>query len=77
MGIFKRYWDKFKYNKKRRDYMIKLFDNADIQVELYLGDEYVNWRDEIDGARDFLKEIDSQAVEKRQVKKRVVKGPLA
>jgi hypothetical protein len=30
IGIFKKYWNKFKYNKKRREYLIELFDNADI-----------------------------------------------
>ena len=54
IGVMKRYWDKFKYNKKRREHMIELFDSADEQVAFYMGDEYVDWRDSIPGTRQFL-----------------------
>ena len=54
MGIYKRYWDKFKYNRKRREHMIETFDDADEQIAFYLGEEYVNWRDAIPGVREFL-----------------------
>jgi len=58
MGVFKKYWNKFKYNRQRREYMVEVFDSADVQVQLYLGDEYVNWRDEIEGAREFLADME-------------------
>lgn len=29
IGVFKKYWDKFKYNKARREYLIELFDETD------------------------------------------------
>lgn len=32
IAIFKRYWNKFKYNKKRREMLIEMFDEADEQV---------------------------------------------
>jgi hypothetical protein len=51
IGVFKRYWDKFKYNKTRREYLIEMFDETDKQIEHYLGDEYKNWRDELPGTR--------------------------
>jgi hypothetical protein len=57
IGVFKRYWEKFRYNKARRERLIEMFDEADEQVEVYLEDEYKNWRDEIPGVRDFLKEL--------------------
>ena len=60
IGVFKRYWDKFKYNKDRREYLIELFDDTDKQIEFYLGDAFVNWRDEIPGTRQFLQELNSK-----------------
>jgi hypothetical protein len=45
MGIFKRYWQKYKYNRPKRQHLIKLFDMADSQLEIYLEDEFVSWRD--------------------------------
>lgn len=63
VGVYKRYWDKFKYNKARREHMIELFDNADEQTKYYLQEEYVNWRDEIPGVRDFLKQVQTKKVE--------------
>ena len=29
IGIFKRYWDKFKFNKKRREKLVEMFDETD------------------------------------------------
>jgi hypothetical protein len=60
IGVFKRYWDKFKYNKSRREYLINLFDDTDKQIEFYIGDDYKNWRDEIPGTRQFLKEVETK-----------------
>lgn len=40
-----------------------MFDETDGQVEFYLGENYVNWRDEIEGARQFLEEIAQKKVE--------------
>lgn len=51
---FKQYWDRFKYNRKRRELLISLFDEADEQVKFYLDEGYVNWRDCIPGVREFL-----------------------
>ena len=38
------------------------FDEADVQIEAYLGDEYRNWRDEVEGAREFLQELKTKQV---------------
>jgi len=29
IGIFKRYWEKFKYNKTRRESLVEMFDESD------------------------------------------------
>ena len=50
IGVFKRYWDKFKFNKKRREVMVSMFDETDKQVEFYLQEDFKSWRDEIEGA---------------------------
>ena len=63
IGVFKRYWDKFKYNKRRREYLIDMFDETDEAVAIYLEDDYVNWRDEIGGVREFLKELETKKIE--------------
>lgn len=50
IGVFKRYWDKFKFNKKRREVMVSMFDETDKQVEFYLQEDFKSWREEIEGA---------------------------
>lgn len=64
IAYFKKYWDKFKYNRARREYLIETFDEASEQLAYYLGDEFKDWRDEIPGAREFLKEVESKQTEK-------------
>lgn len=63
IGVFKRYWDKFKFNKRRRDLLCEMFDETDKQVAFYLGDEFVSWRDEIEGSRQFLENIQKKKIE--------------
>lgn len=36
----KRYWDKFKYNRVRREKLIEMFDESDKQAQFYIGDEF-------------------------------------
>jgi hypothetical protein len=36
IGVFKRYWEKFKYNKGRREVLVEMFDETDKQIEIYL-----------------------------------------
>lgn len=62
IAYFKRFWDKFKYNKARREYLIEQMDKTSEQVAYYLGDEYKDWRDEIPGAREFLKQIETKTL---------------
>jgi hypothetical protein len=40
IGVLKRYWEKFKFNKSRRENMIEMFDESDKQIEFYLGDDF-------------------------------------
>jgi hypothetical protein len=57
IGIFKRYWTKFKYNKKRREHLVELFNETDKQIEFYMGDKFKSWMEEIEGSRQFLQDI--------------------
>jgi hypothetical protein len=36
----KRYWDKFRYNKNRRNALIEMFDASDEQAEYYYGEGF-------------------------------------
>jgi len=63
MGVFKRYWDRYKHNRKKRELLIQMFDDSEVIVKNYLEDEYVNWRDEIEGVRDFLEEVKTKKIE--------------
>ena len=63
MNIFRRYWDKFKYNKNRRQMLIGTFNNSDDQFEFYLGDEFKPWYEELE-ATDFLIEMENQELQK-------------
>ena len=45
--------------------MVELFDDADEQAAFYLQEEYVNWRDAIPGARDFLRDVQVKKIEKK------------
>ena len=65
IGVFKKYWNKFKYNKKKREMLVQMFDDADEQVAGLLQDEFVPWKDEIEGARQFLADVEKKAVEKK------------
>uniref|UniRef100_A0A7S3CQG7 Uncharacterized protein n=1 Tax=Strombidium rassoulzadegani TaxID=1082188 RepID=A0A7S3CQG7_9SPIT len=71
IAIFKKYWKRFRYNKQRREYLVELLDGADQQIEKYMGDEFVSWRDEIEGARQFLEEVQvKEKAEEEIVKKK-------
>ena len=54
IGVFKRYWSRFKYNKKRREILMDMFDASDKQAEFYYGEGFKSWRDEIEGVNEFL-----------------------
>lgn len=54
IGIFKRYWQKFKYNRSRRELLVGMFDAADKQAEFYYGEGFKTWREEIEGVDEFL-----------------------
>ena len=66
IGVFKRYWDKFKYNKARREMLMDMFDETDEQISFYMGDEFKNWRDEIEGVRPFLLDLQKKKIENDQ-----------
>lgn len=63
IGVFKKYWNKFKYNKSRREHLMEMFDASDEQFAFYMGEEFKPWKDEIEGARDFLIELSQKKVD--------------
>ena len=63
MGIFKKYWAKYKFNRKKREELIMMFDDADNTVEYWLEDEFVSWKDQIEGAREFINEMESKKIQ--------------
>lgn len=54
IGVFNRYWKRFKYNRTKREELIKLFDASDMQAEFYYGAGFKTWRQEIEGVEEFL-----------------------
>jgi len=59
MNVFMRYWKRFRYNKKRRENLIGIFNESDDQFEFFLGDEFKPWYDELE-VTDFLEEIEEK-----------------
>ena len=57
IGVFKRYWARFKYNRNKREQLMEMFDAADQQAEFYYGEGFTSWRDEIEGVHEFLEEL--------------------
>lgn len=55
--IFKKYWNKFKYNKNSREQVMEMLDEADEQAGYYYGEDFKTWRQEIEGVEEFLEEI--------------------
>jgi len=47
IGVFKRYWERFRYNKKKREELVDMFDASDLQAEFYHGKGFKTWREEI------------------------------
>lgn len=43
IGCFKRYWNKFKYNRTRREDLIEMFNESDKQTEYYLDKDFIPW----------------------------------
>lgn len=71
IGVFKRYWARFKYNSSKREELMEMFDAADQQAGFYYGEGFKSWRDEIEGVHEFLAEIrtkEREAEAKTQVK---------
>lgn len=61
-GIFKKYFDKYKYNKVRRELLIKTIEESEESVVDVLGPsgEYVHFLDAIPEMRTFLAEIEAK-----------------
>ena len=43
--------------------LVEMFDETDKQMEFFLEDEFKPWKDEIEGARQFLEDIRVKQIE--------------
>jgi hypothetical protein len=61
-GIFKKYFDRFKYNKNKREILMKTIEESEIYVEDILGpsNEYTHYLDALPDIRTFLMEIEAK-----------------
>jgi len=67
MNVFRRYWDKFKFNRKRREKLCAVFNQSDDQFQFFLGDSFKPWYEEL-GVVDFLEEMEAQQLKKNEDK---------
>lgn len=68
-GMIKKYFDKFKYQKKKRELLLKLVDDSEEQAQDILGPsgEFVPFREAIPEIKTFLAEVEAR--EKLQIAK--------
>lgn len=53
-GIIKKYFLRFKWQKKKRDLVLELAEDAEEFTKEVLGDEYVHFKEAIPEIKDFL-----------------------
>jgi ribosome-binding factor A len=72
LGIIKRYFDKYKYQKKKRDEIIAALEESEEQIREVLGDkEYVHYSEAIPEIGQFLNEVrekEARLLEEKQKK---------
>lgn len=56
-GIIKRYFDKYKLQKKKREEILAAVSESEAQMEQILGDEYVHFTEAIPEIGQFLSEL--------------------
>ena len=61
-GLFKKYFDKFKFNKKKREMLLQFIKDSEEQVEDILGPsgEFVTFTDAIPEIKTFLAEVEAR-----------------
>lgn len=61
-GLFKKYFDKFKFNKKKREMLLQFIKDSEEQVEDILGPsgEFVPYTDALPEIKNFLAEVEAR-----------------
>ena len=61
-GLFKKYFDKFKFNKKKRELLLQFIKDSEEQAEDILGPsgEFVPFTDAIPEIKTFLAEVEAR-----------------
>jgi hypothetical protein len=61
-GIFRKFFDRFKYNKGKRELLLKTIEDSEVYVEDVLGPsgEYVHFLEAIPEMKTFLAEIETK-----------------
>jgi hypothetical protein len=57
-GVIKRYYDKVKYMKAKREELLALVEDSDEAFKAVLGDDYVKFTDAFPGVNEFLAELE-------------------
>ena len=68
LGVIRRWYDKFKMQKRKREELIAACEESEYMLKLWLGDEHVHWQDAIPGAREFLEQLEKKEVTKQEDK---------
>jgi DNA-binding transcriptional regulator WhiA len=59
-GVIRKYFDKFKYQKKKREMLFKLLEESESQAKEILKEDYVHYLDAIPEINQFLVEIEAK-----------------
>lgn len=59
-AMIKKFFDKFKYMRNKRDLVLELAEDAEEGIEEVLGDEYVHFKDAIPEIKQFLAEVEAR-----------------
>lgn len=56
-GVIKRYFDKYKYQRKKREELIGQLEESDQFVKRMMGTDYVHFMDQIPEIKEFLQAL--------------------
>ena len=68
LGTIKRFYDKFKMQKRKREELIAACEESEHMMQKWLGDEHVHWQDAIPGCREFLLQLEQKEAIKQEDK---------
>ena len=67
-GVIRRYFEKFKYQKKKREEVLAAVEESEEFIRKLLGDEYKPYHVAIPEIGSFMKEIRKQEAEKEEAR---------